>query len=151
MWLNILNNILIKGCDISHAYCTKPNECLCLNGWSGENCTECIVQPNCPGTCSVPHGCVCSDSMANGLCKIEDDPPKQREAKKSSNLMLNHCLNSNNVHFNETDVNSIHRILTFATVSIPSTTESTSTKIFIDPTPRKEFEDQSNELNEGIA
>ena len=81
------------GCNLNQAYCTKPNECICFNGWKGENCNECRVQPSCPGTCSVPHGCVCSDTVSNGLCKIGDNPPDFKKDILNPNVMPSHCIN----------------------------------------------------------
>ena len=69
--------IFVAGCNLEHAYCTKPGECLCDVGWSGENCTECIVQQKCPGSCNMPAGCVCTEFRQNGqgICRINDSPP----------------------------------------------------------------------------
>ena len=68
-----------------------PYECICLNGWGGENCTECRAQPNCPGTCSTPHGCVCSESNISGLCKIRDNPPNSNHNILTPHVMRSEC------------------------------------------------------------
>ena len=68
---------VFSGCNLEHGYCTKPDECICHVGWKGSNCTECVVQPNCPGGCSTPACCVCSNPSDNtGICKIKNIPPK---------------------------------------------------------------------------
>ena len=69
--------IFVSGCNLDHAYCTKPGECLCDVGWSGKNCTECIVQQKCPGSCNMPAGCVCTETRqkGQGICRINDSPP----------------------------------------------------------------------------
>ena len=87
-----MTNTSTSGCNLHNGYCTKPSECMCANGWAGENCTECRVQPNCPGTCSVPHGCVCSDPSINGLCTIGDNPPRLSKTILQLQLMQDHCL-----------------------------------------------------------
>ena len=75
----------ISGCNLDHAYCTKPGECLCDVGWSGKNCTECIAQQKCPGSCNMPAGCVCTETgkRGHGVCRINDSPPSltQNELK----------------------------------------------------------------------
>ena len=67
----------VSGCNLDHAYCTKPGECLCDVGWSGKNCTECIAQQKCPGSCNMPAGCVCTETRkrGHGVCRINDSPP----------------------------------------------------------------------------
>ena len=69
----------------------KPNECICVNGWAGANCTECRAQPNCPGTCDVPHGCVCQDGKLDGLCTIGNSPPNLSGSKSIGSRMRAHC------------------------------------------------------------
>ena len=69
----------------------NPNECICVNGWAGANCTECRAQPNCPGTCDVPHGCVCQDEKLDGLCTIENSPPILSGSKSIGSRMKAHC------------------------------------------------------------
>ena len=66
------------GCNLDNGYCIHPGQCICHVGWSGSQCTECVVQQNCPGKCSVPAGCVCPDSQVNinGICQIKNNPPK---------------------------------------------------------------------------
>ena len=64
----------ILGCDLEHGFCYEPDECFCHTGWSGKECSTCVTQPNCPGTCAIPAGCVCSN--VTGVCSIEHNPPR---------------------------------------------------------------------------
>ncbi|XP_023342294.1 delta-like protein B [Eurytemora carolleeae] len=34
-------------CDPQHGYCTKPFECECNLGYSGDSCRECVKLPGC--------------------------------------------------------------------------------------------------------
>ena len=76
--------LVASGCNLEHGYCTKPDECICHIGWSGSNCTECVSQQNCPGSCSTPSGCVCIDpkDQEKGICQIENNPPMFTEYEK---------------------------------------------------------------------
>ena len=68
---------------------------MCKNGWAGENCNDCIVQPNCPGTCHEPFGCICTNSTKMGVCQIKDSPPKLTTSKQSPEMPY-HCIARNN-------------------------------------------------------
>jgi len=50
--------------------------CKCNLGWSGNDCGDCVVYPNCPtgapanGTCTLPNQCICTPGTSNPLCDI---------------------------------------------------------------------------------
>ena len=69
---------------------------MCTNGWAGENCNDCIVQPNCPGTCHEPFGCICTNSTKMGVCQIKDSPPKLTRSKQNHETMPYHCIARDN-------------------------------------------------------
>ena len=58
--------ICAKGCNMSHAHCTKPGECKCNTQYSGKTCDQCEAHWNCPNTnpktnCHVANECICID------------------------------------------------------------------------------------------
>ena len=76
MLLSSVSQDFVLGCNLDHAFCSKPNECVCDIGWSGPNCDVCVTQPNCPdmGNCKKPGGCACENSL-QGRCTIRNNPP----------------------------------------------------------------------------
>ena len=41
-------------------FCMMPDTCICRDGWTGPNCTECVPYWNCQhGSCNKPWECNC--------------------------------------------------------------------------------------------
>ena len=59
---------------MSNGYCSKPDECVCRQGYSGETCDDCIPHPGCPskGTCVHPWDCICGNVVTetNRYCLV---------------------------------------------------------------------------------
>ena len=96
--IEMISILIAIGCNLEHGYCTKPDECICHVGWSGSNCTECVSQQNCPGSCSTPSGCVCIDpkDQEKGICQIKNNPPMFTKHKKRCEF-LQECLIYNKI------------------------------------------------------
>ena len=78
---------------MDHGYCTKPDECLCRQGYSGDTCDDCITHPGCPATgrCVHPWDCICPDQEnTNKFCFLgqRSDFIKTSTGKEGVNATL---------------------------------------------------------------
>lgn len=73
-----------------NGFCDGPLNCICLDGWTGDLCSECIPSPNCceqgvmstidffirfnnctadiGGYCMSPGECICRDGYSGDYC-----------------------------------------------------------------------------------
>ena len=60
-----------EGCSREHGYCREPDTCLCLHGYSGDNCTEPVTLSSCKnGHSSFPDKhCTCDHGWIGELCE----------------------------------------------------------------------------------
>ena len=56
----------------ANGFCVDVNECSCLSGWTGNDCSQCVKLPGCNnGDCSVGNDCECTTAQWTGsLCQI---------------------------------------------------------------------------------
>ena len=80
--------------DCQHGRCLAPNECVCYDGWKGDNCTECLAIPGCDhGTCGDhPNTCECFEKWGGHLC---DEPICDPACAKDQGQ----CMEKDGTHF----------------------------------------------------
>ena len=65
-------NRCIPASNCTHGDCNRPLECLCEEGWRGENCTEPVIKSRCSqqNPCQNDGKCV-DDAAGNYHCVCE--------------------------------------------------------------------------------
>ncbi|TNN19569.1 Delta-like protein [Schistosoma japonicum] len=66
-------NCLVPVCSIECSkrggFCSKPNQCQCKSGWTGQRCDQCIKRENClHGNCLLGNDCVCTSGWTGYVC-----------------------------------------------------------------------------------
>ncbi|XP_042231040.1 uncharacterized protein LOC121872369 [Homarus americanus] len=57
------------GCHPIHGNCTRPGQCVCVPGWRGRQCRECVPRAGCQhGSCTDTNDCLCHPGWSGPLC-----------------------------------------------------------------------------------